>query len=211
MVEWQNYWTHKGHTYGQCMTKTNWDYIYINIPKNSSSWASTLLAHWCLLERTNYFDDSTLQTKIPVVILRDPIERWLSGIAEYVALYHGKICPEDFNNTMLEWVFDRVAFDDHTERQIMFVQNINIDKTIWFYADNNISKNFTSWLYSINELNETFIMPRPENVGERSPIKHQVKKFFQEKVSEPKFKSKLLKYFDCDYELINRVKFYQTT
>lgn len=211
MVNWQNYWTPKGHTYGQCLTKDQWPYIYINIPKNSSSWTSALLAHWCLCQRDNYFNNQDLQNKTPVIILRDPASRWLSGIGEYINLYHPGTNLNNINDTMLEWIFDRVAFDDHTEQQTMFIQNINYNNAIWFYSDDSLSTNFTKWLYSINELNETYIPSPPENTTQSNGSKIQIKQFFKSRLdSNPKWQYKIRQYFADDYKLIQEVKFYQT-
>ena len=41
-----NEWQHKGHVYGECMSHPDNDLMYVNIPKNASSWTKpNLLDH----------------------------------------------------------------------------------------------------------------------------------------------------------------------
>ena len=78
-------WESRGHIQGQCMSHADSQYMYINIPKNASSWTKpNLLDHsW---EFYNYRTDNL--DKQALVVLRDPVDRWISGIAEFLTLYH---------------------------------------------------------------------------------------------------------------------------
>lgn len=208
MVNWQNYYTHKGYTYGECATRSDHDYYYINIPKNSSSWAGTLLAHWCVWTRTNYHTHD-LSHKTALILLRDPVDRWISGIGEYVSLYHKRFDVELCNDQMIDWIFDRVAFDDHTERQSLFIDGIDQDRAVFFWCDQNLSANFTKFLYQSNLINDTFVMPQRENVGDQIPLRSQVQNYFHTLVQQrPKLEQKLKSYYAQDYDLIAHLKFF---
>ena len=81
-----NLWASRGHIQGQCMSHWDSPYMYINVPKNASSWTKpNLLDHQ--FEFYNYHSDH-LYHKHALIVLRDPLERWLSGVCEFFALYH---------------------------------------------------------------------------------------------------------------------------
>ena len=80
------YYQSKGHVFGECMSLPDNDLMYVNIPKNASSWTKPNLLDW-KWENYNYHTDN-LYHKTAIIVLRDPVERWLSGIAEYLYLYH---------------------------------------------------------------------------------------------------------------------------
>lgn len=209
VTSWRNYWKHKGHVYGQCYTRPDSGYYFVNIPKNSSSWTQTLVAHWCLWEPFNYYDTPEILDKTALIVLRDPVERWISGIGEYISLYHPDFDPDNVNDTMLEWIFDRVSFDDHTERQVMFIENIDPNKTIWFWADADFSSNFSSFMLEIGELNDTFKMEPPANTSAGNLRKQRNTSFFKNQLKNEKYLHKITHYFRDDFQLIQSVKFFK--
>lgn len=65
---------------------TDWLMFYCLIPKNASSWTSQVLAHngW-VRGQIEQCPRRTIDELI--VILRDPVDRWVSGIAQYLSSY----------------------------------------------------------------------------------------------------------------------------
>jgi hypothetical protein len=205
---WKHYWANKGHIYGQCLTHPESNYYFVNIPKNSSSWTKELLTKWCSWQSANYYNTTEiLDKKTALVVLRDPIDRWCSGISEYINLYHKNFDVNTVNDAMLDWIFDRVAFDDHTERQIMFVEDINYENTHWFWCDQNYSTIFSDFLTSINHLDHAYVMSPPVNMTEGDPTKNTNNQFFRQIIKNPKYFDRLKEYFYVDYQLIESVKF----
>jgi hypothetical protein len=158
--------------------------------------------------RTNYHTHD-LSDKTALILLRDPVDRWISGIGEYVSLYHKRFDVKLCNDQMIDWIFDRVAFDDHTERQSMFINGIDQDRAVFFWCDQNLSKNFTKFLYESDLINDTFVMPQQENVGDQIPLRSQVQDYFQTLIQQrPKLEQKLKSYYAQDYDLIAHLKFF---
>jgi hypothetical protein len=93
-----DYWNYKGHQYSQCHYNETLKNIYINIPKNASTNVRTAI------NNKGFYGVNLLESKSfpvyesAVVILRDPIKRWISGISTYLNLYHAQIknSSEDF-------------------------------------------------------------------------------------------------------------------
>jgi hypothetical protein len=136
-----NEWKHKGHIYGECMSKKDIDLMYVYIPKNASSWTKPNLKDWGW-EFYNYRLDNL--DKHSLVILRDPVDRWLSGIAEYLTLYYPNM-QVPFNETT-ELIFDRITFDDHTEKQVYFIEGLDPGRITFFKCDENYRLYFGQFL-----------------------------------------------------------------
>ena len=200
-------WQHKGHVYGECMSKEGVNLMYVYIPKNASSWTKPNLRDWGW-EFFNYHTD--LLYKDALVVLRDPVDRWLSGIAEYFALYHPHMSTGHFTQSVIDLVFDRVTFDDHTEKQIKFLQGLNTDHCTFMMCDKNYRKNFSDFIKTHCGDNK-YDRYDYQHVSENSPTRKQFKMLFNEAINDqPKYLQRIQDYFEEDYRLIEQVQFYGT-
>lgn len=206
-MSWQNYWKHKGHIYGHCYTSDDSRFFYCNIPKNASSWTKDFVTKNLNWTEKNFINSGLIRDKIPIVVLRDPIERWLSGITEYINHYHENFDVNQVNTTMLDWIFDRVAFDDHTERQSMFIESINLNKTVWFWCDHTYSEKVSNFFHK-----EGLILTDCEINGimnmSNGKKTHWSDYFRRCLVTNPEYNKKIQAYYQDDYKLIKSVKFF---
>lgn len=134
----ENRWQHKGHPRGQHLLSPCKKYAMVQIPKNSSSYWEVWLQQlgWTL----HYNAHTPAQTLL--VQLRDPVERWIAGIAEYCYLYHNDAVLD--MPTAARLFEDRVVFDDHTECQNYFYTCFH--KPIHVYFDSSTPDATWSWL-----------------------------------------------------------------
>lgn len=198
-------WQHKGHVYGECMSKPGMDLMYVYIPKNASSWTKPNLKDWGW-EFYNYHTD--MLCKHALVVLRDPVDRWLSGIAEYFTLYHPHV--EHMSSVTLDLVFDRVTFDDHTEHQVKFIEGLNTEHCTFMRCDKDYRLNFSNFIKE-RLGNNKYDRYEYQHVSEDSPDRRKFKKLFSDAmVEEPKYLEQIKNYFADDYKLIEQVKFYGT-
>lgn len=190
------------------MSHKNSNFMYVYIPKNASSWTKPNLLDWGW-EFYNYHTDN-LYNKHALVILRDPVDRWLSGIAEYFYLKHRDFDSIQINRHFLDLIFDRVAFDDHTESQVLFLQNLDKTNCTFFWCDSKYRNNFSHYLQSIDMPNKYYNYEY-QHVTENEPIRSKFKKIFQHALeNNSKYRQQLQWYFAKDYKLIESVKFYTT-
>jgi hypothetical protein len=199
--DFNEYWLHKGHIYGHCYLEPDAKLVYVNIPKNASSWTKQHIPNW---QYVNYFKQSTTDWRY-IVALRDPIERWISGIVQYFFEYN--IDPDFDNIAFCNLIFDRVAFDDHTERQILFIQDISIEKTTFIKCDNSYSINFINLLRSNGvDIQHEIIKV---NTTDQNAKKVELKELILARLkSNNLYEESLRKYYERDYELLNSVQFY---
>jgi hypothetical protein len=200
-----NHWSHKGHELGSCFVSGDNNLIYVNIPKCASSWTKSNLESvgWQL---TNYHLKKMHQTHA-LVVLRDPIERWLSGICEYFTLYHKDVDINQFNNAFYELLLDRITFDDHTEKQRYFIEGLDTDNCTFFKCDSTYRTNFSHYLSKLG-INNHFDTYNYTNVGDQKPIRAKFKNAFNHILTNPDYVNRLKTYFREDYYLIDQVPFY---
>lgn len=205
MIGFFNYYKTKGHVFGECMASVDSNLMYVNIPKNASSWTKPNLID-CGWTFQNYHIDC-LYHKQAIVVLRDPLDRWVSGIAEYFSKYHPNNNLNEINNRLLDVIFDRVAFDDHTEKQILFIEGLDKDNCIFLNCNETYRKSFSDLLLSKGFPNRYFKY-NYQNVSsdhQRSTIKN----FFLHVIkNNSDYKKQIEWYFEDDYTLMNSVKFY---
>ena len=199
-----NEWQYKGHRFGECMSQWDSPYMYVYIPKNASSWTKPNLQDWSW-EIYNYHTDHINKTAI--VVLRDPIDRWISGIAECLTLYHPMFDLQDMET--VELIFDRVTFDDHTEKQVNFIHNLNTDNCTFLWCNNNYRQNFSQLLEERGIPNKYYNYDF-QHVSENSPIRKKFKTIFSREIENPKYLKQITDYYEDDYKLINSVTFYGT-
>jgi hypothetical protein len=199
------YYQSKGHTFGECMSKSDSDLMYINIPKNASSWTKPNLFDFDW-EIYNYHTDN-LYHKTAMIVLRDPVERWASGIAEYLYLYHRDWTDQAFTAELLDLIFDKIAFDDHTEKQVYFIEGLDLSRCVFFWFDDNYRKNFSNFLIE-NQMPNRYWNYEKQHVSNNEPIRKKFKEIFVEALENSKYLHQIQQYFKQDYDLINSVKFY---
>ncbi len=205
MIEWIEYYKNKGHVFGECMSKSDSDLMYINIPKNASSWTKPNLKDWGW-EFYNYHLDN-LYHKQALVVLRDPVDRWLSGIAEYLFLYHKNLDIENVSKDFIDLIFDRIAFDDHTDLQVLFLQKLDLKNCIFFKVDHLYREKFSNFLNSQGMQNRYFNY-NYQHTTEQSKERKVFRDFFKHTIeTDLGYKNKVINYFHKDYELLDKVSF----
>jgi hypothetical protein len=197
-------WHHKGHDYGECMSCDDTEFMYVHIPKNASSWTKPNLRDlgW---EFFNYHTDHL--NKRALVALRDPVERWVSGMAEYLFLNHRFSSLMD--SDIWDLIFDRITFDDHTERQINFLHGLDTDQCVFLWCDANYRKNFSAFVSQELHYPNRYFNYEPQHVSALSPDRLRFKTILEMVMSgNNSYVKRIKQHFKCDYELISQVKFY---
>lgn len=218
-----NVWANRGHLINEGMISPDSKYFYLNLPKNSSSFVKKHLADlgWAYSVLTDHPSATT------IVVLRDPLERWISGAVEYLFMYHldsiDKIC-EPFNYDFsplygerlgLSLLFDRITFDDHTERQCMFLKDLtSLSQCIWLNADQDFNRNFSTLLSELGYPNNIVDAPKINYSGGQEPGTLEYKRekfqdFLRDVIAKDRHKQyNIRQWLWCDYQLMSQIKFY---
>ena len=200
----------RGYITGTCMYHSELKKCYINIPKNASSFVRETFKdnNWKHMHLGMNMDIENY-----IVILRDPIDRWISGISQHVT---SNILGENYGSThFLEHnnelvnriIFDQIVFDDHTEQQSWFLEPFNLERAVFFYCDENLRVNLDSYFdYKFDLSNKPYVNTSVSQFDNFNLVEHFKTLVYNNKTYYNRIKS----YFLRDYDLINSVKFYGT-
>ena len=189
-------WAHLGHRLGECWVDDVNDKTYIHIPKNASSFVKGVLigsgGFW-------HHSETLTNSSENLIVLRDPIDRWCSGITQY--LYNSKQDPS------INEIFDKITFDDHTDLQTYFLQDVDLSHATFMFVDENLRANLANWIYNHGYRTnvDIAIEYNASSEDDRASTKDYYTKLLDQK---PEFVLKLQQHFVEDYALINRLKFY---
>jgi len=190
--------------------------IYCGIPKNASSFIGQLLHYngWNLF--INEEDTLiTTNTDMPIsdvdncfVVLRDPFDRWVSGITQYIATFEfDTLLGKDNAITGMDIHSHIIDTDDHTLPQHYYFANLHtgVDKT-YFWVNKNLKNNMLSF-YNLTDNNKTALPTNNEGKPDDSIIIRNIlkTKILRYLDHNPLFKQQIINYYKKDYDIIGSV------
>ena len=202
------------YTLGTCYAQDNFSFMWIPIEKNASKVIRSALAPKGFNE---YNFHKLKKYNVPsVIVLRDPIERWISGLVEYLLLVYLDTTQSLNNmtrhNITPDIVFEQIAFDSHTFPQSWFLEGLGTQRDFIWFDDREksqfvqtVSKYFAqkgianSWRY------EDFLDP-DKDIVQKQQLTQQYTDLLQ---NNPDLLQKVKNFYAQDYELIDSIEFYK--
>ena len=190
--------------------------MYVPIEKNVTRVIQSMVTSLGFQEH-NFCDSMKYQVPA-VVVLRDPVQRWVSGLVEYfLEVYLDTVNTENNmtrQNITIEYAFEQIVFDRHTCPQYRFIEQLQgprsyvwfdqdqkpqlIETLVQYFNERGFSNNWSSsQLVEKYKYNDAIPDQKKELTQQ---IKHMLKK--------PDLFKKIKKFYSKDYELIKSVKFY---
>jgi len=204
---WKNQHIHRGFVPGGMFIKDN--IVYIPIPKNSSSYIGQLLLKndWSI----GNFLTTDLTNKHVIVLIRDPIDRWTSGMVQYlcsVLLKNDRTSSDIINNwhsIVEDLVFDQVIFDDHTEKQVYFIHGIPRENCIFFNSAKQPEQAIKNYLTTQSiDLKTDIDIDRNQTQGNQH--KELLVNFLRNRLTQnPTLTTRLMNIYREDYTLWNAI------
>ena len=179
-------------------------YAWINIPKNASSFIQKALGDnkWNDVpdDLINSIAESSNIKKL--VVLRDPVERWISGFAECWA-DHDNILDLLDSNTFYDTVQKNPVYDDHTEYQHRFIGKAQNLQYIYMQKNgiNKFYKLLGAWIKRTGGFAEFDNYQNPTNPASNNPNKVAIVKKLSAYCKQDNNISNLHK---KDYELLEQ-------
>jgi hypothetical protein len=190
--------------------------IYVQIPKNASCWFKH---HFMPADAYNYYKDGFDDNEnLALVVLRDPVERWISGIAQYLV---GFTPGHKFYIDNIDWesLTTQVVLDEHTQPQSDFIANLPTDNIVWFKCDSNLPNNFIDFMkkYNVNiklldennDVTNIFNVTKKVQPGSHTVAQQTiVDKIINNLNENPKYLDRIKEFYQNDYKLYNTVPYY---
>lgn len=181
--------------------------FYLNIPKNASTFITNVLADsgW------RFADVHDQQITEYIVVLRDPVDRWISGFATYSASwvcgagYGSEHFLNDYNSLSERIIFDQIVFDDHTTEQVKYIEQLDKARTItYFKLGHSLVTDLEKFLDCKLVLNNVDANKAENNYDTNLIAKHMRYRIEQ----DPMLKAKIVKRYSADYDLIRTANYY---
>lgn len=196
--------------------------MYVNIPKNASCWA---VHHFMPADPYNYYEQKfDPDHNLCLVILRDPISRWISGMGQFLV---GHNPPSKWYIDTCNWdeVTDQMVFDDHTQAQCDFIANIPEKSIVWFKCDSLLKNNFVDFLSKYNvkidlldeadDCDNIFNVTKKvqsrliTQINYQAPPQQEIVDKINRKLNDnPRYIEKIKEFYKKDFELYNSVPYY---
>ncbi len=179
---------------------TNREFLCVKIPKSASTWAKQYL-HSLNWKDINFATNKTFD--IPaLVFLREPKERWIAGISEFLErnnhhLYDEAVLNAELRDEIFNCIFDTgLGPDPHSMPQTYFIEGLT--NKIYFKVDKNLSKKVA-----------IFLGARIDREIVNSRMHHPTWRILaKEYLAKNKMANKTLdSYLKSDYDLFKEVSF----
>ena len=193
----------------------------LNIPKNASSYlCDWTFRHGWRAQQANDWADSINEL---ILVLRDPLERWISGLSQYLStqvlnvtgVYDNQVGPgpyeqrfdaqvfkNGYNQVVERLIFDNLdRLDDHVWPQNEIILGVlpGIQRR-YFYLDLEFDNKIGSYL----DLKQWPDLDR--NSGLEDPDKSQLQSFFRALLqTRPDLHQRVCQRYKADYDLISEV------
>jgi hypothetical protein len=198
--------------------------VYVHIPKNASCWAKWHLAQLQAKSYNYYHDKFDPEKNLALVILRDPVERWISAMGQ-ILVGNRPDYPMHVDNLDWDQMTQAIVRNNHTQPQHEFFANIPHDRIVWFRCNNLLTKNITGFLKQYNltidllspdqDISNIFNVTKkvPERIINdylTPPQQKIVDKIQMILDQHPKYIEQIKNLYQEDYKLFDSVPYYES-
>ena len=197
---------HPTHFLHENLTCRSVKHCYLHIPVNSSTWGKNTCQNFGFVTgRENKInDDYTI-----MVFLRDPIDRWLSGLTQWLVArlpQHTNLLQIRDNQAWLDTLFYLVHVDEHTQKQQWFLQGLDTSKMKFFMVNETLSQTVTDYLNQLFGTCWPIMSPKNESTLEGGKL--IPKQYFRQVLeSNPTYLNHVKQAFRSDYDFIKSLHF----
>lgn len=195
--------------YDMWLSRPDLKWAYISINRSASSFIRT----YFLNNKFNKIDPRDYKSAHKLVVLRDPLDRLLSGITFFRS---GRQFIKNPKRFLTEY-----EFDPHLKLQKKFLEEVDLDNCTFIQYNNVLKQNLLAFLKQHN----TTMAVEPDNWNDRiTPISHPDREnevelgsesslrfeVFNAMKNDIKLYDTVMNYLDEDFKLYNNVRFYGT-
>jgi hypothetical protein len=197
--------------------------VYVHVPKNASCWVKHHLCQTQSIFYNYYHQGFDVEKNLALVILRDPIERWISAMGQILVGYNTPGHPLHIDKLNWDQITTKIFRNNHTQPQHEFFANIPQDRIVWFYCNRSLKDKFqhflTQYRVNITWLPENQDLDNKFNITKKVPEKiindylAPAQQIIVDKIKKvleyhPEYIERIKNLYQEDYNLINSVPYY---
>ena len=184
----------KDHPPNLCLVNPAGTHKIILIPKNASTWFKHNLAPQGWQSR-----DYRHCSGRCLVVLRDPVDRWFSGVVQFCARKFPQVQHHTITEEFVQVIFSQIELDEHTQSQFVFFRDADLDNTDFVWMEQNFVDGVKAWS------GVTFAQPDPVYTTAqdhwRQLLRDKLIKIYH---SRDDLQQRLQLYFQPEYEMIEQ-------
>ena len=210
----------RGFGYGTGLLSPDCSQFVINMPKNASSFVLNWANHNGWTQSTVGDQCDWHRVTQVIVILRDPVQRWISGVAQYITSYILNNCGPNgpyyepnqhtdymsadkfitqYNNVVDRLLFDNAVWlDDHVWPQHLIFEDLlpGVPRKFFMFGttlETQMSK----------DLGWNLVEGLDRNEGSGNPDTKKLQEFFTNHLNtRPDLQERIQQFYQRDYQLI---------
>ena len=194
-LDWREKWM-PDHLIGRDFTYSpDGKYVHIFISKNASGFirGRFLEAGW-------QKKDKHVSKEHAIIVYRDPYDRWISGMAQYLYNLYKDSEPDLLKNeSFVLHLFSSPIVDDHTEKQIYFLQDIDLNNSTFMLLGSNINPTLIKW-FSENGYSAKILENDRGHDSRELPVKYGYKQELGQLMKDSLLRSKFDRAYADDIE-----------
>lgn len=178
--------------------------VFVSIPKNAHTWAIETLTNNSIINTDIKIPKRLFSDPEYLVILREPIDRWISGAVEFFFRTGTKYMSVLQEEKFCDVLFNIMRLDEHTKPQLDFIAELPLDKTVFFKFGDTLSQDFISYFNEANPSSPLEVSV--DHYGSASlPNKKPIHDQLLHVLRDPKYKNKLLEFTKHDRALFDYI------
>ncbi len=214
------------HNFGMCLYNKDSEYVYVPIPKNASCFLQYNFEKILGFRHDDFTNFKNLDDKKYIICLRDPIDRWVSGVSEYLHRYF--INPSVNNNPIIEngyteqeffelldlrvvaKIFKEKIYDEHTSHQHEFIPDVSFDNMFFLNFNDAAQGNFSDFFTTVlkKDIDNYAWKNATEEIPTKIKIMDRLNLYYVS--NKKKLDNEFFEIYKQDYNLINSIAFYKS-
>lgn len=189
--------------FGMCLRHQNVQYAYIPVPRCGSSFLHKFFINQHNWKPYNY---KFISNQKFFAVVRDPYERWLSGLWSIANPWHDDIVNKPYNlldDRSLAKLFDDPGCNNHhTMKQNLFYKNLNLNNITFFnFDDPKFIRNISHFIK-----NKLLLATNFTEKWHKSDEKTEIRRIVEKNKTNY---NKLMTWLEDDYHFMSKLKFYE--
>ena len=210
-----------GQSSSMMMKNPDHPIVYLPILKNAHRYTSYVFQSFNYKrEYAESLEEYICRGTKKLVILRDPIDRWYSGVIQFMTAQQwldkeDNVDIDFTNRDLCRLLTSVISIDTHTRPQVNYLHGVDTDECVFLKFDSDLEKNLQHFCHITfgGKFDPKLIEKHPslknQDIVSKSDKRTMLIERLKENVIQYGYESRLLEYYKKDIELYDNVIFFK--